>query len=369
MSAPCVELLAKLIGFRTQNPGGDELALCTFLADELAKRGADAVDVAEVARERDGVITTGAYVFARWGTPHTIINVHVDTVPANTGWTTDPWTAQVTSGRVVGLGSADTKGAIAAALTAVDRIGTPANVGMLFSGDEERGSTVMRAFLASDHAASISRALVCEPTARCAGVRHRGVMGYRAQVEGRGGHSSNADRMPKPIVDMAHLGVALDELGKTYLDVGPNDMKGLCMNVAGLEGGVAFNVVPDGASLTWSVRPPPGFDETAFANAIDEAAANAGKDIHTEQIVHHPPFAMLDESWAQELLQGRVKGFVGLQFWTEAALLAGAGIDAVVVGPGDIAQAHAADEFVSIDDLEWATDMFAHVLETCRGTK
>ena len=175
--------------------------------------------------------------------------------------------------------------------------------------------------------------------------------------------------MPKPIVDMARLAVALDELGATFLEVGPADMKGLCMNVAGLDGGVAFNVVPDRAQLIWSVRPPPGFDETAFANALEDCSARAGNGIHIEQIVDHPPFAMLDEAWARELLTDRVTEFVGLQFWTEAALLAAAGIDAVVVGPGDIVQAHAANEFVTRDDLAWATDLFAHVIESCRGTK
>ncbi len=369
MTTPCVELLTKLVGFRTQNPGGNELALCTFLADELTRRGADAVHVAEVPRERDGVPEVGAYVFAHWGTPHTIINAHCDTVPANNGWTTDPWTAVLESERMVGLGTADTKGAIAATLTAIDRVGSPNNLGVLFSGDEERGSSVIRAFLASDHAAHVSRAIVCEPTSRCAGVRHRGIMAYRAHVEGRGGHSSNADRMPKPIVEMARLGVELDELGKTYLDVGPRDMKGLCMNIAGLEGGVAFNVVPDHASLLWSVRPPPGFDESAFADVVDRCCARAGNDIHVHQVVHHPPFGIMDETWARELFGDRVKSFTGLQFWTEAALLGTAGIDAVVIGPGDIGHAHAANEFVTYDDLEWAVDLFSHVIETCRGAK
>jgi acetylornithine deacetylase len=57
------------------------------------------------------------------------------------------------------------------------------------------------------------------------------------------------------------------------------------------------------------------------------------------------------------------KEFVGLDFWTEAALLQDQGIDCVVIGPGDIAQAHAADEFVTLDDLAWATQMFGDLIE------
>jgi acetylornithine deacetylase len=363
--AECVSLLCDLIAYRTENPGGDELSLCRRLVAELEARGADEVIMADVARAGR---EPGGYVFARYGTPRLLINVHLDTVPANTGWSRDPFTAEVTPERVYGLGSADTKGAIAAALAALSRV-RPENVGILFSGDEENGSECVHAFVKSDRMAGLERAIVCEPTARRAGVRHRGVVARQAQVRGQGGHSSRADHMPKPIVTMAQVALALDELGRYYLDQGPPDMKGLCMNVASIDGGVAFNVVPDGASLSFSVRPPPGFDMAAFERAIEERMAdiNAGLPVPgiawTSQLVA-VPFACRDVAGFQRLLGDRVDGFTPLDFWTEAAVLAAHGVDAVVVGPGDIAQAHAPDEFVTLDDLGWAIDLFTHVLSS-----
>jgi len=362
MAETTVELLSELIGFHTDNPGGDEPALCRRLGELLESRGADHTLIVEVPRDGQ----TGGYVFATFGAPELLINVHIDTVPANTGWSRDPWLAKVTDDRVVGLGSSDTKGAIAAVVTALARE-TPRNVGILFSGDEEHGTTCIRHFIDQGHHSGIARAIVCEPTARRAGVRHRGVSGYRATFRGKGGHSSKADTMPKPVVVMAKLAVALDELGIRYLDRGPDDMKGLCMNVAGLDGGVAFNVVPDEASLYWSTRPPPGFDKQAFEaevaaliNAIDPA-------IRVEPTLGHQPFACSDEPTMRALLADHVDHFVPLDFWTEAAVLSTAGIAAIVVGPGDIAQAHAADEFVAIADLHWATTMFEHVFSTTRA--
>jgi acetylornithine deacetylase len=352
----CATLLGDLIAYRTPNPGGDEVALCERLADELRSRGCDRVDVVEVPREG----SRGGYVFGAFGAPRLIINVHVDTVPANTGWTRDPWAAEITDDRVTGLGSADTKGAIAAALTALDGV-RPSDVGFLFSGDEEHGTTCIEAFLASPHAKGIERAIVCEPTSRIAGIRHRGVGAYRARYEGRGGHSSNADRMPKPVATLARLAVALDELGVRNLERGPDDMRGLCMNVAGLYGGVAFNVVPDRAALTWSVRPPPGFDQAAFDRELAELARGVDPAITLETEIDHAPFATRDVAWFERCLAGRVNAFGPLQFWTEAAMLSAAGIDAVVVGPGDIAHAHAADEFVTLDDLGWAIALFEQV--------
>ncbi|MCB9563204.1 MAG: M20/M25/M40 family metallo-hydrolase [Kofleriaceae bacterium] len=362
-----VALTCELVRRPTHHPpagqppsaGGDELALCRHLAPLLAGRGADEVRVVETGRAVGG---PGGYVWARWGTPTLLLNVHVDTVPANTGWTRDPWAATVEDGRVWGLGACDTKGAIAAILCALDR--APArDLAVLFSGDEERGTAAVHAFLASPAAGGLRHAIVCEPTSRRAGLRHRGVLAHAATIRGRGGHSSRADDMPAPIVTMARLAVALDQLGRDHRGRGPADMPGLCMNVASIEGGVAFNVVPDAATLSWSVRPAPGFDRAAWDRQVAALAASIDPAITIETRLDHAPFACGDEAWARRILDGAVDDFVGLDFWTEAALLQAAGIDAVVVGPGDIGQAHAPDESVSIADLRWAADGFTTALE------
>lgn len=359
-STTCAALLAELIGYRTENPTGNELALAHRLADELGSRGADSVEAVEVPRPGS---SAGAYAFARFGKPELLINVHLDTVPPNTGWSRDPFAAEITGDRVYGLGSADTKGAIAAVLTALEQV-TPKNVGILFSGDEERGTHCVEAFIASERIAGIERAIVCEPTARRAGVRHRGVFGYRARIRGKGGHSSKADFMPKPIVVMARLAVGLDELATSYLTTGPEDMKGLCINVAGIDGGVAFNVVPDSASLIFSVRPPPGFDSARFDGELAGLVARVDEGITLERVTDHHPFACRDVAGFHSLIGDAVSDFGSLDFWTEAALLSAAGVDAVVVGPGDIAQAHAPDEFVTLADLDWATALFCRILSS-----
>ena len=96
----------ELVAFPTQQAGpergaGDERALCEYLAPMLRAAGADEV-IVELATRSDG--GPGAYVFARWGTPQRLINVHIDTVPANAGWSHDPWTPYIADGRLYGLG-------------------------------------------------------------------------------------------------------------------------------------------------------------------------------------------------------------------------------------------------------------------------
>jgi acetylornithine deacetylase len=222
----------------------------------------------------------------------------------------------------------------------------------------------MDAFLASPHAAGIREAIVCEPTARRAGIAHRGVLAQKARLEGQGGHSSKADYLPRPIARLARVAVGLDELGRARLHDGPPDMRGLCMNVAALHGGVAFNVVPQCAELEWSLRPFPGFDRAAWdrdvAALLDlESASPVRSRIDLRVTIDHAPFGC---DALNELVRPFVREAGPVDFWTEAALYQAHGIDAVVIGPGDIAQAHAADEWVALDDLDWAIELYRAML-------
>ncbi|MGE0550976.1 MAG: M20 family metallopeptidase [Kofleriaceae bacterium] len=357
------DLLSELVRFPTQQAGpergaGDERKLCDHLAPLLTARGADRV-VVEAARRADG--SPGAYVFAHWGTPRRIINAHVDTVPANAGWSRDPWQPHVAEGRLYGLGAADTKGAIAATLIALDRV-KPRDFGVLFSGDEEAGSGVLAAFLSTSHATAIREVVVCEPTARAAGIAHRGVLCQTATLLGPGGHSSKADHLPKPLAQLARLAVALDDAGKRRLGDGPEGMKGTCLNIAQLTGGLAFNVIPARGELEWSVRPYPGFDRAGWDREVAALAASVDPAIALATTIDHHPFASKDGS----ALATRAAPFANrigpLDFWTEAAMWSAHGADALVIGPGDIHQAHAADEWVALEDLDWAVELFSALI-------
>jgi acetylornithine deacetylase len=137
------------------------------------------------------------------------------------------------------------------------------------------------------------------------------------------------------------------------------------VNVARLEGGVAFNVVPDSATLSVSMRPPPGADLVALQEELGELIARAlpaGASADTRPMLANPAFATRDLDAYRPLLGDDLVGApVDMAFWTEAAVLSAAGIDAVVFGPGDIAQAHAPDEWVAIEQLERAQAVFARM--------
>ena len=242
-------LLAGLVAFDTQNPSGDERAMVQSLATQLGALGAARVEA----------FAAGAHhgVFAVFGSaPSLLLNAHVDTVPANAGFTSRPHDLVLHAGRLHGLGAADTKGAIACILAALETcrsVGRSVrDVAILFSGDEESGGRVMREFLGSERADGLTHAIVCEPTDCRVGVRHRGIAAVRAIARSPGGHSSRADDLAAPVVTTARAAVALHAWGQRYRRQGPAGYEGLCVNVAAIDGGVAFNVVPTHAALTVS---------------------------------------------------------------------------------------------------------------------
>jgi acetylornithine deacetylase len=351
------ERLAELVSFDTQNPDGEERPLVQRLASELKALGARTVDQVDVGDH--------AYVYARFGQelPRLLINVHLDTVPANTGYTSPPHLLVRRGDRLYGLGAADTKGAIAAVLEALAAGPLKRPVGVLFSGDEEHGGTCIRDFLDSELCQGLAQAIVCEPTGCRVGVRHRGIAAATATLTAAGGHSSLADTLVNPLAVLARAAVAVDEMGVAYRDHGPAGFKGINLNVASLEGGIAFNVVPTQATLSFSFRPAPGADVGALFTEAERRvrAATAPHPIEWAVAATNPAFATRDLAAFGPLLGERITTPVDLGFWTEAARVSERGMDAVVFGPGDIAQAHGADEFVTIGDLEQAHAVFASI--------
>ena len=353
-SSDPVAILSGLVAFRTDVDEGDERPLADHLAKLLRNLRADEVTVADVPRASG---KAASYVYARFGEPRLLVNSHLDTVPVNADWSGDPFEARIEGGRLYALGAADTKGASAAILAALSEA-TPADTGILFSGDEEFSSVVLRDFVSGPHRAGLERAIVCEPTSLRAGTRHRGIASFEVDVSGPGGHSSFADRLPSPIAMLSRLGVALDDWARANRDKGPKGFEGMCLNLAKLDGGVAFNVIPAHGKLVVSFRAPPGANTAAIRVELEEIAAAILPDATIRFTRENDPFATRDLAAYEPLLGDIARAPIDLGFWTEAALLAASGVDAVVFGPGDIAQAHGPDEWVAIDQLHRARDIF-----------
>ena len=352
-----ISWLEPLIAFDTRNGSGDEVACVEWLAKQLKTFKPDELRVASVGRSRGK--SDSAYVLASWGTPHILLNVHIDTVPSGEGWTSDPHKLRKEGERYVGLGTSDIKGAAACILAALE-VTTPQNVAILFSGDEEHGSEVMPVAIQDNNLADIAHAIVCEPTYCTMGARHRGMLAMSVSFDGPGGHSSLSDITEAPLQKAARFAAAISDYGDSFKAIGEAAYKGICLNIGELTSDGAYNVIPTTAQLKFSMRPPPGDNVLRHLKACEDRLHTLYPTANLDVIAALNPF----KSRAPEKLSDICLGLppVDLPYWTEAAMLSEAGVNAVVFGPGHVDQAHKPNEYVEAEQLLMAAKVYSLAL-------
>jgi acetylornithine deacetylase len=319
--------------------------------------------------------------FAVRGKPNTLFNVHLDTVPDSPHWTASPFELRVTDTHAIGLGACDIKGAAAALLTAAAH--TQDDCAFLFTTDEEANDPrCIAAFLAQYPAGPSLRSpvpvfdavVVAEPT-RCEGVlAHRGISSVKMHFAGRAGHAS---------VDNATTDSALHQAirwGQHALDHVQSlaharfgGLTGLRFNIGRVDGGIKANVIAPAAEVRFGFRPLPSMDTDALLATFRDGFA--AKPAEFDETFRGPSLPSGDIARAEERrLAGRdFADEVGLpignavDFWTEASLFSQAGYTAIVLGPGDIAQAHSADEFVELSQLQQITECYMRIIEFSRS--
>ena len=307
-------------------------------------------------------------LFAVRGNPGRVFNVHLDTVPASEAWSADPHVLRVHGDRAIGLGACDIKGAAAGLLVAAQR--TEGDAAFLFTTDEEANDArCIAAFLASDH--GFREAVVAEPT-RCEAVlAHRGISSVLLKFRGAAGHASGVNAMHSNALHHAMRwgAKALDLVeGEAHRRFG--GLTGLRFNIGKVEGGIKANVIAPGAEVRFGFRPLPSHDIDAL-HARFRASANDDALAHYEETFRGPPLPAGDVAAAEERrlaardLADELALPIGnaVDFWTEASLFSAAGLTAIVYGPGDIAQAHTADEWVALDQLERYTASIVRILQ------
>jgi acetylornithine deacetylase len=359
VSEALLEHLAALVGFDTRNPpraigtGGifDYLrAQLPGFNIEVRDHGAGAVSLLAVR-----------------GQTRRLFNVHLDTVPSSPDWSADPHVLRVEHDRAIGLGACDIKGAAAGLVAAAQATSGPA--AFLFSSDEEANDArCIPSFLATDH--GFDEVIVSEPTLCQAVLAHRGIVSARIAFQGQAGHASAANSMELSAVHQAmRWGVrALDHVNaQSHLRFG--GLTGLRFNIGRIEGGIKGNVIAPSAEVRFGFRPLPSQDFEQLHATFRGYAAPAALAAY-EETFRGPSLPSGDIASAEERrLQARdLADELGLpignavDFWTEASLFSAAGLTALVFGPGDIAQAHAADEWVALDQLHAAHAHYLRLL-------
>ncbi|WP_202844871.1 acetylornithine deacetylase [Luteimonas saliphila] len=306
-------------------------------------------------------------LFAVRGQPKCLFNVHLDTVPSSPHWSADPHVLRIGNDRAVGLGACDIKGAAAGLIAAAQA--TQGDAAFLFTSDEEANDArCIAGFLARDH--GFRDVVVAEPTSCEAVLAHRGISAVRMAFTGRAGHASGPGALDASALHHAvrWSSRALDFVGlESHRRFG--GLTGLRFNIGRIEGGIKANVIAPAAELRFGFRPLPSHDIEQLHAAFRGFAAPDALEAY-EETFRGPSLPSGDVAVAEDrrLAARDLADELGLpvgnavDFWTEASLFSRAGLNALVFGPGDIAQAHTADEWVSLEQLQRYAGIVGRIL-------
>lgn len=372
--APSPEALAmieRLIRFDTTSRESN-LGLIEWVRDHLQALGA----TTRLTYDADG---RKANLFATVGEgsrPGIILSGHTDTVPVDgQDWTTEPFEPTVVDDRLYARGSADMKGFLGVALQHAPRFLDAISAGRLdapihysLSYDEEIGCIGVRGLLADLQAIGLTAAgcIVGEPTSMQPIIAHKGTHRFRCHVHGREAHSSYTTHGVNAIEYAARLVVFIRDLADRLAasevrDYGFN-VPYSTLSTGVIRGGIAANVIPKQCEVHFDMRTLPTASSDALYGEITEYARTLEAAMQKED-----PSGRIELIWesstdglaanendaivqlARKLSRNDATGKVS--YGTEAGLFQQIGIPTVICGPGDIAQAHAPDEFVALGQL------------------
>ncbi|MFN8575002.1 MAG: ArgE/DapE family deacylase [Gemmatimonadaceae bacterium] len=373
-----VALTRALVRIDSRNPtlvrgGPGEGAVGDFLAQVLRAWGMR-VELQDVADGRRNVIARVGH--AKAGAPTLMFNGHMDVVDVE-GMVHAPFAAESRDGRIYGRGAADMKSGVAAMCAAAVRAADAGLTGEVIVAavvDEEFQSIGTRALLEAGIRADA--AVVTEPTSLAIDPAHKGFTWVEVTTRGRAAHGS---RYEIGVDAIRHAGLLLAELQRYELEELTRRTHPLLgrasLHAATIAGGVAWSTYPDSCTVTIERRTLPGERTDDVMREIREACARVGTRTDAfEADVRHvfsqepsdvatdaPIVMALGAALRSESERVAVQGMTA---WTDAALLNAAGIPAILFGPGDIAQAHAAEEWVETDQIERATRVLTRLAST-----
>ena len=300
---------------------------------------------------------------------------HTDTVPADSWFSSEhgPFEPRVSGDRLYGRGSCDMKGSIGSMLAAVEQSvkdDLRAPLYFALTADEEVGycgaiQVAQRSRFFQERVQGGTNGIVGEPTMLKVVHAHKGTYGFRATSHGKAAHSSTNEGVNANLAMIPFL----SEMKRIHDETGEDpawqhsdfDPPGISWNIGINDHMRAVNVTPERSVCTVYFRPAPGHDAECLIERARSAAAGCGVDFEllwAGQPLHTNP----DSKFVREVLE--LSGCERSQtvcYGTDGAALTGMR-NLVVLGPGDIAQAHTRDEWILLDQLEQGSQLYAKLI-------
>ena len=365
--AAAKDMLGRLVAFDTTS-AKTNIPMAEFVRDYLSSHGIESFMVPAP----NGIHTSLFATIGPQDVPGIALSGHMDVVPVtDQAWDSDPFTMVERAGKLYGRGTCDMKGYLACVLAMVPefkkaKLRLPIHIA--FSYDEEVGCTGVRPMI-GEFGTRLQKprlVFVGEPTNMTVVDAHKGGARFRIELTGRPVHSS------KPHLGLNAITFAADLLAE--LNRMAEDLKAErqderfeppwhTLTVTQVHGGTTSNIVPGSCWIGWEIRALPNFDLGPYVKRIKDKCAALEvemRKIHPEgaitvrQTGDVPSFGAIGGSEVVTLCQklaGQNETFA-VPYGTEAGLFQMGGVPAVVCGPGDIAQAHTANEWLDIVELD-----------------
>ena len=371
-----VKLLKELIALTSVNPAflpaadpdGGEGRVADLLAHMARRAGLDV--------ERQQVFPERANLIARLRPSGRVrqrvaLTPHMDTVGVSSPGQFKP---VLKRGRIYGRGACDTKGSVAVMLAALTALAEskrrPRETEVVFVAlvDEESGQAGSRYLARSGFRADL--AIVGEPTHLQVVTAHKGDLWLQLETRGVAAHGSRPDLGRNAVHLMARI---VDLLETTYARELRRRrhplLRHATVNVGTIAGGRQPNIVPDRCTIRLDRRTIPGERDAEVKRELLRFLRRRGLAAVLVDTKGDQPAPALQTDPRLPLVRSLLRcagqrRAAGVDFFTDAGVLAAAGIPSVVFGPGDIAQAHTADEWVAIGQLEKGTGMLLQFLQS-----
>jgi acetylornithine deacetylase len=388
LSADSRSMIERLIAFQTVSRDSN-LGLIEWVRDYLRTMGAKTRLTHDATGKKANLFAT----LGESNKPGLILSGHSDVVPVDgQNWDTDPFVATERDGKLFARGSADMKGFIGVVLAQAPRFVAALNENRLdaplhyaLSYDEEVGCLGVRSLIRDLEENSIRPAgcVVGEPTSMQPIVAHKGTHRFRCAVHGREAHSSYVTHGVNAIEYAARLVVYIRQIADRLAQIETRDygftVPYSTLSTGLIQGGIAANVIPKECIFQFDMRTLPNASADALyqeirayaqslAREMQQTDANSGIDLkwmsQTAGLAASETDAIVQ--WAMQLSNNHRVGKVS--YGTEAGLFQKMGVPSVICGPGDIAQAHTPNEFVTLEQLAQCEAFVNRIIETGYAT-
>jgi succinyl-diaminopimelate desuccinylase len=367
-----IEVLSSLVATKSVNPGIYERAMADRAAAWLEPTPAE-VSIVEFAPGRPSV---GAVLEGSGEGPRLVLNGHIDTVPIDdlSSWTNDPFEPTVRDGYLYGRGACDMKAGLTTQIAVAHHLaalGQPLKGSLVlhFAAGEECGEPGTLSLI--EHGFTGDFGIVTEPTQVQVSVATRGLAHYRILIKGQSIHASRSHLGDNPVLRLRGV---LEALEVYDADVRAKEhplLPGGSCTPTVLHAGVKENAVADSCELFLDRRLLPG-ESVEGELAEIQGRLNRIPGLRAEVSVIGLPFAAAeidhDSAFAAEVARtvaettGRDGVVIGTPFASDVRnLVNDAGIEAITLGPGNVAECHCVDERVAIAELTDAARAIAAV--------